>query len=430
MYLEILSSSQKRYIFDALSNEIYNLDNDFQIPKNSTREDLNLPYIERVVNPLPNTKELINTSAKTLILELTEKCNLRCSYCIFDEKYANERNHSNIKLDRNLAKKRIKEFSFRAPNDAYIIFYGGEPLLEFNSIVELTNYSKNIFGNRVKFSFTTNGMALTPDKFKFFYDNDFLITVSLDGFKKKHDEHRFTINNDPSWDKIMKNLEKLKSFSKDYYEKKIIINNVVESLEYIPDINNEINNSPLLKRKEIRFSFTIQNSILETKNYNNSNQNNYNNLINIFIQNDFQNNLFYKDKLLSLVKKIAFRTLGKEAQMGKKRCVPFVNRTYIRTNGNIQFCERISSYKKIENQDDLLKESEKIQEEFYKNQGELCLNCFAYNFCELCPASFYSSGFFSKDHIKICDNFRNEFYLALKIYLDLKEKDISLSDYE
>lgn len=37
---------------------------------------------------------------------------------------------------------------------------GGEPLLEFKIIKELTDYAKNRLDSSVKFSFTTNGMAL------------------------------------------------------------------------------------------------------------------------------------------------------------------------------------------------------------------------------------------------------------------------------
>ena len=134
--------------------------------------------------------------------------------------------------------------------------------------------------------------------------------------------------------------------------------------------------------------------------------------------------------ILPLVKKIAFRKLGNDAQNGKKKCVPFVNRTYLRSNGDIQFCERISSYKKVKDENDLLKESEAIQKEFYDNKTDSCSQCLAYNFCELCPASFYYDGTFSSQHSKICNNFREEFFLALKLYIDLSEINIKFSDFK
>lgn len=184
MYLEVESNKGNRYLFDGLSNEIYSLKPDFKITAGASRDSLGLPNIERFVTPDSQTESKLNNLAKTLILELTEQCNLRCTYCVFDDAYSKERSHSSTKLDISLAKEKIYNFFSRANEDAYIIFYGGEPLLEFKEIIELTNYAKSLFSERVKFSFTTNGMALTEDKFDFLIENDFLITVSLDGFKK------------------------------------------------------------------------------------------------------------------------------------------------------------------------------------------------------------------------------------------------------
>lgn len=428
MFLEVKSSKGNRYLFDGLSNDIYSLNPDFQITSDSSRKELGLPNIERFVTPDSQTKSKIENSAKTLIIELTEQCNLRCTYCVFDEAYSKERSHSSTKIDTSLAKEKIYDFSSRAKEDAYLIFYGGEPLLEFQQIIELTNYAKSLFNKRIKFSFTTNGMALTEDKFNFLIQNDFLITVSLDGFKKNHDSKRITINGNPSWDRIMNNLDKLKAHNNLFYKDNLIINSVINNIDDLESINREINNNFLLKGKDIRFSFPIQDAILETKNYNNFNQENYAEIKEIFINGNFIENSFYKDRLLPLVKKIAFRDLGESAQNGKKKCVPFVNRTYLRSNGDMQFCERISSFKKVKNKDDLIKESELIQKEFYGNKKEACLKCIAYNFCELCPASFYYDGTFNVQNSKICDNFREEFLLSLKLYIDLSELNVKFSE--
>lgn len=184
MYLKVESNKGNRYLFDGLSNEIYSLKPDFKITAGASRNSLGLPNIGRFVIPDSQTESKLNNLAKTLIIELTEQCNLRCTYCVFDDAYSKERSHSSTKLDISLAKEKIYNFFCRANEDAYIIFYGGEPLLEFKEIIELTNYAKSLFSERVKFSFTTNGMALTEDKFDFLIENDFLITVSLDGLKK------------------------------------------------------------------------------------------------------------------------------------------------------------------------------------------------------------------------------------------------------
>lgn len=427
MYLEIKSSEGNRYLFDGLSNDIYSLEPDFEIIEGASREQLGLPDIKRSVLPDPQTELKVSNSAKTLILELTEQCNLRCTYCVFDDSYPQERPHSSTKLNHCVAKQKISDFFERAREDAYIIFYGGEPLLEFKEIVELTNYAKSLFKDRVKFSFTTNGMALTKDKFDFLISHDFLITVSLDGYQKNHDLKRITINGNPSWDKIMGNLQDLKSYNFKFYSSKLVINSVINSIDDLDEINKEVNSNELLEGIDIRFSFPLQDSILETKKYNKFNNDHYNDLKNIFINEDLSDNSFYKDRLLPLVQKIAFRKLGADAQEGKKKCIPFANRTYIRSNGEMQFCERISSFNIVEDSDGIVDASHSIQDEFYANKHDYCSKCFAYNFCELCPASFYYEGSFHDKHVEICDNFREEFLLSLRLYTDLSEKNITFS---
>ena len=57
-----------------------------------------------------------------------------------------------------------------------------------------------------------------------------------------------------------------------------------------------------------------------------------------------------------------------------------------------------------------------------------CEKCIAYNFCEMCPASFYYDGEFSENHFDICNNYINEFKNALKLYLDLSEKNINFTE--
>ena len=107
MYIEVESNKGNRYLFDGLSNEIYSLKPDFKITAGASRNSLGLPNIERFVIPDSQTESKLNNLAKTLIIELTEQCNLRCTYCVFDDAYSKERSHSSTKLDISLAKEKI-----------------------------------------------------------------------------------------------------------------------------------------------------------------------------------------------------------------------------------------------------------------------------------------------------------------------------------
>lgn len=126
-----------------------------------------------------------------------------------------------------------------------------------------------------------------------------------------------------------------------------------------------------------------------------------------------------------VVKKIQHRKLDKEAKQGKKICIPFSNRTYLRSNGTLQFCERIETYGLLEtNTENLLQSSVILHNDFKSLKENDCAKCFAYNFCEMCPASFISNG--KLDYLKSvkkCDQFRNVVKVAMKFYIEQGENN-------
>lgn len=90
-------------------------------------------------------------------------------------------------------------------------FYGGEPLLEIELIKKCVDYiQKNVEGKRITFGITTNGTLLTGEVLQFLYDNDFSITISLDGPKEDHDACRKFANGKGSFDIVVKNISEAK----------------------------------------------------------------------------------------------------------------------------------------------------------------------------------------------------------------------------
>lgn len=135
-------------------------------------------------------------------LLLTEKCNLQCKYCY--EKSMNE-------FDNGLDKKfkfcftapeklsvktlKIKEFLDKDQN-AVLVFYGGEPLVEIEKIKEIMD-SLNI-----KFRMQTNGLLLNrlPSEYMNRIDK---ILVSIDGNKERTDFNRGR----GVYDRVIKNIK-------------------------------------------------------------------------------------------------------------------------------------------------------------------------------------------------------------------------------
>lgn len=418
--IKIISSSSNMYVFDALSNNIYAVESKSDFDKITFSDFGHETGLRKELYKDVDVNNLVRSKAKTLVLEITEECNIRCSYCVFDEDYESERNHGEKTMSMETAKKAIEYFCKRIRDDVgYIVFYGGEPLLEFEKIKELVNFAKKISGNKIKFSLTTNGINLSKPKVEFFIENDFLITVSLDGDKETHDKYRLTKKGSGTFDVVMSKINLIKKINTAFFEKNIIINCVISDANDISQINNFFSNG-VFSVDKIRFSPAIQRSKMVDDSIIAS--------ISVdSIQNRSKPNksLIENQFIEDIIEKIKFRKLDEEAFLGKKVCVPFSNRTYIRSNGNMQFCERIGNFNVIKENsgiDNIYQNSLRIIEEFSEFKLKDCQSCFAYNFCEMCPASFIKNGYFNKfESDTKCNQFRAAVKEAMTVYINREE---------
>lgn len=411
------SNTGNKYIFDALTNNIYKAERDTDLESVKLTDLGHLNSLRDSALSAQEIESSISLNAKTLIIEITEQCNLRCTYCVFDEKSNIDRNHSSKSLSLDKALESVKKFSARTnQKDAYIVFYGGEPLMAFDTIKTIVCYAKSINSN-FKFSFTTNGYSLDKGHFPFLIENEFKITISLDGNKKIHDKYRITKNGNGTFDTIIKNIETLRSYNKEFFNKNVLINCVISNSEDISEINSFFN-SYHFQPETLRFSPVIQDSSSITTDITNR------------ISRETTNNIIptisgaiEKEMLDGVLNKIRYRKLDNEAHLGKKLCIPFANRTYTRTNGDVQFCERIGDFKRSKDQSStLIENSIDVTQEFKKLKYKECSQCFAYNFCEFCPASFIENSKFNEKLINNkCHNFRKLVRKAIYIYIEEEE---------
>ena len=121
----------------------------------------------------------MQNNIKQIILVLTDDCNLECQYCFVHQ----SKNYMTLET----AKKAV-DFLFsnninNKDQKLMITFFGGEPLLCYDSIiVPLVNYCKDNYNNYIyEFSITTNGILLNEINLKFFKENNFYLLLSMDG---------------------------------------------------------------------------------------------------------------------------------------------------------------------------------------------------------------------------------------------------------
>lgn len=151
-----------------------------------------------------------NEIAQTVSFMVTEKCNLRCTYCY-------EENKKHITMDFQVAKDAVDYIlSLPVKHEKGIFeFIGGEPLVEFDLVYDIITY----IDNKLKeldhpwkddrlYAITTNGTLFTDRIKEVLERNRKMLSVglSLDGTKEAHDLNRKNIDGGGSYDEIMKNF--------------------------------------------------------------------------------------------------------------------------------------------------------------------------------------------------------------------------------
>ncbi|HEX8012029.1 MAG TPA: radical SAM protein [Casimicrobiaceae bacterium] len=128
----------------------------------------------------------------TLVLEIAQACNLRCTYCYAGGgTYGGEARIMDPELARRAARFLVEASGPR--ERVTLVLFGGEPLLNFPAVqtaVEEAEAAANALGKKLVVSLTTNGTRFTPAALDFLRDHRVGISVSIDGPPDLHDANR------------------------------------------------------------------------------------------------------------------------------------------------------------------------------------------------------------------------------------------------
>lgn len=152
----------------------------------------------------------------SIIPFVTRQCNFRCVYCYekhSDDRMQPETYDSLLKcIEQLIDAKGYKVVS--------ISFFGGEPMLEYEAIIEFTQRVNELAKRKnILFSggMTTNAYLLSIGKLKKLVDlNITAYQITIDGLKETHDKARFLINKSGTWDKIIHNLLEARNSDLDF----------------------------------------------------------------------------------------------------------------------------------------------------------------------------------------------------------------------
>lgn len=165
---------------------------------------------DKTYNKMDELKQIDKLSRLEILL--TNRCNMNCKYC-----YANGGNYGLDVLEYNIANLKSDLLSL-FPNifkDVdLVMFFGGEPLLNFEAIEATCKFFENLYNEKAiskipKFTLITNGTLITDKVIDVFLKYNVQVTVSIDGDKIIHDSLRVKNNGNGTYDEVSKAIKTL-----------------------------------------------------------------------------------------------------------------------------------------------------------------------------------------------------------------------------
>lgn len=152
---------------------------------------------------------------QSLVLNLTNQCNLSCQYCyeFGADKVATPEGKPKF-MDFETAKASVDFLLEQSAGSrgVHITFFGGETLMNFPLLRQVVTYANERCreeGRYVNYSLTTNATLLTPAIIDFLSENRIGVTVSMDGPKEMHDQLRVFGNGRGSYDIVAPKVKAL-----------------------------------------------------------------------------------------------------------------------------------------------------------------------------------------------------------------------------
>lgn len=430
---KLLEADNKKYIYDAYDNKLIELPKRiFNIIKNEVDNDVYRKFLNEnnlrdvfqdvefsFKSPLDEDshKWIIENRQKTLIISLTEKCNMRCEYCEYHSKYSPEYNPK--ELTESMLEKAIDEYLLHSKEskEIEITFYGGEPLLRFDLVQHAVKYVEaNHVGQNIRFRIVTNGLLLDNKQIRsFLMEKNFYLTISLDGPERMHDRYRIDEKGEVTYHKVMDNLRKIKKENLNYYKERIDFNTAVvppfqEALlnEYFKDCN--------VNKFELRVTDYFKDKFIENLNNEQENKN-----------GDASSNqiLGTADNLQKFKK---FHTLMNSTSHEISRpcsyCCPFEEKIFVKADGELLVCEKVDEDIAEFEVGDIYNwiDYEKLQRLYEKTiaiSQDNCSKCWA---VRLCPNCYVKQGQVDY-HGEYCSQIRRQTGSEFVEYLERMNRD-------
>lgn len=188
---------------------------------------------------------------------ISEMCNLACKYCFVGnnnknirEKYFHGNNMSQIIADKAISfflrQLELSQIGCSEINKPVIIFYGGEPLINFPILVYIAETinnlrSSNIYLKDAELSLITNGTLLDKEKILKLKDLGVSIAISVDGFTEEDNSMRVDSKGNIIFNKLLSSIDLCKQLEVDVSLSVTLTENTIKNTKNILDLLDRYN---------------------------------------------------------------------------------------------------------------------------------------------------------------------------------------------
>lgn len=388
--------------------------------------------------------DLQNAGPQHIIIGVTERCNFRCRYCAYSGAYEDHRLHSERSMSRETLNA-VMDWYFAFPERTTFSmgFYGGEPLLELDLIRHAVAEAKRR-GKALKFHITTNASLMTPQIARFLVENDFHVTISLDGPADVHDRYRRLKSGAGTFELTWRGIRLLKEAAPEWFNSHVAFNAVAAppymvrrvrdfTLEHPdifsrarlafsglspypsslpPELRHDPDDDSLTRQRAAMFEI-LKAQLLQGPPDGQD-------LIHPMFLGDFQ--VLHHRPLTPLPSRI--RVGG--------QCVPGLAKAYIGVDGDIHFCERLPGVRSIGRvprgvDADVVA---RFLKDYSAYMAPRCGGCWAVRFCNKCFLDFGHGEDFSAERFAAhCRRTRKRWLWNLARYAELIHENPSILDW-
>ncbi len=402
-HLEIISSNQSKNI-NLFDNVFY-------------KEEHTIEYIKDYI-----IKALLDRGLSNIVIQLTKSCNLRCTYCSFTQNDGTGRLHENERVEMSTVRSVLDYVHSHSidSNSMIVGFYGGEPFLNYQTMIEAIKYAESLFeGKDLLFSVTTNATLLSDDVLMFMEKHNISLTISLDGSKQIHDKNRVYTDGGGSFEQVKNVINNILHNYSDL-TRRTAINMVIDPEISISEYQKIYEEIPGIVKMKIISSFVSDIGLKEKHFFSAKTLSEYEyemfverlHIVNEKAIRFSHNKRILETMIRQKLNHIKQHSISK-ASYPSGPCIPGYLKLFSDVHGNFYPCEKVSEIvpEYIIGNCKLGISLEKVQHllQISKITKKECEHCWCFNLCQSCSRYCTDGKTISREvRLKNCDMFKKQ----------------------